>query len=442
MEKTKEKNYRKLILFLAVVCFVFAASTIYFSAQSRKLEKEKRLTKEMAVSELCENLDSISISLQKGVYTTDGDALEIIGNELCRQGARAKDSLGLLDFDREIRDGLYRFLSQVGNYTVYIARKKAEGTDRSELMKLCNYAKKLSEGMNAICVDYYNGDVSFEGAERMLRAGQQELPEDFYHRIYDTAQTAGDYPTLIYDGPFSESLSDKKSELLINKREITADEAQKIAAEILGVQKSALRRDEDVNSHLQLYSFSYGKNDITITKKGGYLCSFIREGFAERESISPDSAIKRGEEYLKLLGYEGMTSSYYSVYDGVCTINYAFEKDGVIFYSDLIKVKIGLDKGKLMGFDATAYLLSHKERSLPRPKLSLNQAKKMLSSSLEIIDSRYAMIPLETGKEAFCLQLHCRDKESKELLIYLNALTGKQEDILLLLYSDDGILTK
>lgn len=441
MEKSKETNYRKLILFLAVVCFVFAAATVYFSAQSRKLVKQQKLTKEKAVSELCENLDSISVSLQKGIYTTDGEALEAIGNELCRQGARAKDSLGQLDFDREIRDGIYRFLSQVGNYTVWLAREKDKESDRSELLKLFSYAEKLSEGLNGICLDYYNGELSFEKAAKSL-AVKEELPEDFYDRLYDTAQTAGDYPTLIYDGPFSDSLVDKSSEFLKNKKEITADEAQAKAAEILGVQKSALRRGEDVDSYLKLYSFSYGENDITITKKGGYLCSFISEGFAERESISPASAIKRGEEYLKLLGYESMTSSYYSVYDGVCTINYAFEKDGVIFYSDLIKVKIGLDKGKLMGFDATAYLLGHRERNLPEAKLSLKQAEKIISSSLELIDSRYAVIPLETGKEVFCLQLHCKDKESRELLIYLNALTAKQEDILLLLYSDDGIMTK
>lgn len=442
MENSKEKNYRKAVAFLSTVCLVLAAATVYFSAQSNRLEKEKRLTRETAVSELCENLDSISISLRKGACTADGEALEKIGNELCSKAARAKENLGQLDFDRETRDGLYRFLSQVGNYTLFIARKENRSDSLPELEKLCKYAQGLSDGMNEICFDYHNGDISLEKAKSTLEAENTQLPEDFYERIYDVAQTAGDYPTLIYDGPFSDSLNDKSSELLEGEREITADEAQQKAAEILGVQKSALRRGQDVESYLQLYCFSYGENDITVTKKGGRLCSLIKEGFAARESISPEAAIKRGEEYLRKLGYESMTSSYYSVYDGVCTINYAFEKDGVIFYSDLIKVKIGLDDGKLTGFDATGYLLSHKQRTLPEARLSLKQAKKMLSASLELIDSRYAVIPLETGREAFCLQLHCKDKESGELLIYLNALTGKQEDILLLLYSDDGILTK
>ena len=135
-------------------------------------------------------------------------------------------------------------------------------------------------------------------------------------------------------------------------------------------------------------------------------------------------------------------AGYYSIYDGICTVNYAYEEDGVIYYADLIKVSVALDTGKLTGLDARNYLMNHKERSLPQVSLDKQEAEGMLMSGLGVLDCRLAVIPLDTGKEAYCYELHCRDKDKKEMLIYINALTGKQEDLLILLYSDGGVLTK
>lgn len=444
MEFTKEKNYRKIISFLSVVCLIFAASTAYFAADTMRYKGREKLMNEKAVSSLCESLDSISVSLNKGVCTGDKQALEKIGNELCRQASAAKENLNLLDFENEVRDGLYRFLSQVGNFTVAIARDEAgiNTENAKKLEALCLYAQKLSEGLNEICLDYYNGGVSLEKASGNLQADEDLLPDDFYDRVYDTAQTMTDYPTLVYDGPFADEQGTKKSEFLESQNEITAKEAQQKAAEFLGVQYGSLRREQDVISKIELYCFSLEENDITVTKRGGHICTFLSNTFALQENISAEEAIKRGLKYLEKMGYGNMKSSYYSIYDGVCTINFAFAENATVCYSDLIKVSIGLDTGKLVGFDARNYLISHRERSIPTPKITEHQAKNMISPALEVIDMGLAIIPLETQSEAFCYEIHCRDKSGKEVLVYLNALTGKQEDLLLLLYSDGGILTK
>lgn len=444
MKSTKEKMQQRIIIFLGAVCLLLTVSSAYFSYESGKLQEREKIMNEKAISSLCESLDSISVSLGKSVYTADSLALGQIGNELCRLASCAKESLGQLDFDSEMRDEVYRFLSQVGNFTVAVAQGERGITAESseKLRSLSAYAEKLSDGLNEICLDYYNGGVSLESASGNLVTDERLLPDDFYKRLYDTAQTMTDYPTLVYDGPFADNISKKKSEFLNDKKEITAREALERAADILGVKQSSLRREEDIGSEPKRYCFSVGGNDITITKKGGYICSLITESFAVEESISTKEAIKRGRKYLSRLGYESMKSSYYSVYDGICTVNFAYSDGGVVCYSDLIKVSIALDTGKLVGLDAKNYLLNHKQRSFPEERISQSDAQKRLSPSLEVIDSQLAVIPLDTGKEAFCYELHCRDREKKEVLVYLDAQTGRQADLLLLLYSDDGILTK
>ena len=444
MENLKEKTSGKIIGFLSVVCLVLALSSMYFAFSANRYKRQERLINEKAVSTLCESLDGISVSLKKSVYSGDGQALAKIGNELCRQAAVAKENLNQLSPENELADAVYKFLSQVGNYTLFLAAQE-QGTSEEQMKKLkalYSYSQKLSDGMNEICVDYYNGDVSFDDALGNLDLKGIDTENEFYSRVSDAAQTLGDYPTLTYDGPFADNIAVTKSDFLELKGEITAEEAAQRAAKILGVQTSALKREENVSSEIELYSFSKGKTDISITKKGGLLCALLSDTYAYEETISAAEAVKRGEEYLEKLGYDDMESSYYSVYDGICTINYAWEKDDVIYYSDLIKVSVSLDTGALVGFDAKPYLLHHRQRKWDKIRLSEDDAEKKLSPLLTVTETELAAIPLDTGKEALCYELHCKDRDGQEVLVYIDAMTGEQRDLLILLYSDNGILTK
>ena len=444
MNLSSEKRKNRIIVFLCVTCFLFAFSTVWFASGENRYRKMAKQVNEKAVSSLCESLDSISTSLKKSVYTSDAQALEKIGNELCHQAASAKENLSLLSVEGELCDEVYRFLSQVGDYTVAVSLNKSisQAENNGQLQKLSSYAAGLSDGLNEICLDYYNGSVTLGEVLGNLSEKGEDMPEDFYTRLSDTAQTVTEYPTLIYDGPFSDSVSRKKSVFLQDKREITHKEAMQKVATLFSVPVSSVKREKNILSEPMRYCFTFGGIDVTVTSKGGYICTVLSDGFAYEENIGTGEAVKRGKAYLEKLGYKDMVSSYYSVYDGICTVNYAFAKDNVIFYADLIKVSIALDTGKLVALDAKNYLLNHSERNLPGNVITKEQAASLIRPSLEVIDIRPAVIPLDTGKEVYCFELHCRDKDKNEVLIYLNALTGRQEDLLILLYSDGGILTK
>ena len=88
----------------------------------------------------------------------------------------------------------------MGNYTLSLS--EGEGQVSAEglksLKELYAYASQLSEGMNEICVDYYNTDVSFDDAIGNLEKKTDAPDADFYKRVYDAAQSLSDYPTLVY----------------------------------------------------------------------------------------------------------------------------------------------------------------------------------------------------------------------------------------------------
>ena len=172
------------------------------------------------------------------------------------------------------------------------------------------------------------------------------------------------------------------------------------------------------------------------------LCYMINPRDVGEETISSKEGIKRAKKFLEKMGYESMDETYYSIYDGVCTINFAYKKDGIIHYSDLIKVSVALDSGEVLGVDARGYLTNHTKRDIYKENFTLEEAKKIISDDLEILSENSAVIPLKTGKEAYCYEFRCKDSKGQQVLIYIDKATGEECDILLLLYADGGMLTR
>lgn len=84
----------------------------------------------------------------------------------------------------------------------------------------------------------------------------------------------------------------------------------------------------------------------------------------QAESVTQERADEIGKEFLKSRGFDDMKETYYLKQDGIVTINYAYEQDGVTVYPDLIKLKVALDNGEIMGIETTGYLNSHEKRNI------------------------------------------------------------------------------
>lgn len=225
-------------------------------------------------------------------------------------------------------------------------------------------------------------------------------------------------------------------------QEITKQEAKKIASEFMNTTPASLREEADVNSQIELYCFSKGDVAVAITKKGGKLCYMVNPRQVGAETISGDESIKRAKKFLSEIGYTSLKESYYSIFGGVCTVNFAYAENGVVHYSDLIKVSIALDSGEVLSVDARGYLMNHTKRDIYQEKIRLSQARKIIPGNLKILAEKSVVIPLDTGKEAYCYEFRCKDKDGQEVLIYIDKATGEERDILLLLYADSGMLTR
>ena len=202
--------------------------------------------------------------------------------------------------------------------------------------------------------------------------------------------------------------------------------------------------ESDGSGQIETYMFSgnsdNGSISVEVTKEGGMVLWMLDSREVKEERLSVEQAMSAGELFLSQRGYPNMKSSYYDVADNVATVNYAYYQDGTTMYPDLIKVKIALDNGEIVGFESLGYIMCHRDREIPQTIISEQEAREKAGTHLSVDTVSKAYIPLDSKREVFCYELK-GTLGKNNFLIYINAETGREEKILMLLESDKGILT-
>ena len=194
------------------------------------------------------------------------------------------------------------------------------------------------------------------------------------------------------------------------------------------------------DKYYDIYKFDDENINISISQKGGHVIYMNTNRNVNSEIISQEEATKKGKEFLDNKGFTNMKETYYITQEGVTTINYAYMQDDVIVYPDLIKVKVALDNGDILGIETTGYLNNHTQRNIQNIKITKEEAKKNLNKKLEITSERLAIIPTEWQTEILCYEFKGK-VDDKEFLVYINAENGREEDILVITETANGVLT-
>ena len=108
----------------------------------------------------------------------------------------------------------------------------------------------------------------------------------------------------------------------------------------------------------------------------------------------------------------------------------------------MIKVSVALDNGEILSVDSRGYINNHKERKIKEPKKTKQEAKAVISNYLTVLkEARRAIIPTEGENEVETYEFVCRGSNNDTVLVYINSNTLEEEQILILIESEDGILT-
>jgi germination protein YpeB len=399
-----------------------------------------------ALNDLNAYVSNIESTLTKAVYANTIPQQNGIAGKLMRESSGAKAALAVLPLKSEELVNVNKFISQVGDFSNAISIQVSAGNKITEeeyksILNLKKYAATLKEDLAQVTEQFGDGNIPMGETQRILSNLDTATPV-LSKNLEETAKDFANYPTLIYDGPFSDHIAQKKPMFLEGKAQVLQGNAQNSAAEFLGVNQSALTHSNDSAGNLPTYNFTGSSTSISVTKAGGCISTMLNARKVDSAKLDFKAASQKAQEFFKAHNLTGLHESYYVINDNICTINYAYSENNIIYYPDLIKVAVALDTGEIVQYNSTGYLMNHHKRQAQKPAISEETARKSVSSRLKIEKADLTVIPSAGLSEVMCYEFLCTGENKEKVLVYINAKTGNEEQILILLFSDNGILTK
>lgn len=454
------KMTRKRIIYTIAVTLIVVFSTTFSVLMTlERTDYRNYLQGEYSKSmyELITSVDNIRLNLGKAAVTGTREQKIVTFEEIFRHSAVANDKLHSLPIPQENIDNTSKFIAQVGDFCYTLVRASAEGRELTDeeyntIDRLKEQSFALENDLNNALADINEGRVRWgeirKKASGVFAKGREETIATQFASIQ---KQVAQYPSLIYDGPFSDNVLDIKPQVL-SEKEVSVNEAMEVVNKTLGKDKIEKidNLPSDGKTRIPSYRFNVTmkgrdakENIVTceVSKNGGKIVYLLDNRIVNNPTMEIEKAVELGGKYLQDLGYKNMISTYSLRYDNTAVINYILKQNEIVIYPDQIKIKIAMDDGSILGIESEKYLVAHNEnRKLEAPKITRADAQTKISKRLNISTSRLAVIPTENNKEVLCYEFAGAYKDDK-YIVYINAQTGYEQRILQIINTPNGELT-
>lgn len=438
-----KKTFIILTVCLISLCGIFAVETAVVSVANDRNKRDLENVYRSSVLSLGDCLDNLEVNMSKIAVGSGSKENRRLITDTYRQAETAAECISVLPLSLENISSTTKFFNQVGDWCLSYMQAIDDGAPvekyKTQADDIYETASLLSRKFREIEADIEeNGVYASIGKDR-------KLPVDFDGAFNESMHNSVDYPALIYDGPFSDGKT-YRFDALENLPEIDENEAKKIALDKFGM----------IVEHVFLTSYKTetyyldGNIDgracaLTLTKKGGVPVMMSKQPANDSEKAERDSGGKgrryheeKAVEHMKNLGFSDLVAVWYNATDDVAVINLAPEVNGVIYYTDLVKVKTALPSGEIVGFECSGYCEKSKERTLS-PAISEQAAMAKVSPKITVVSSRLCVIPVDE-KEKFCYEF-AGEYTGLDYFVYIDAVTGDEANILRVVDNEQGSMT-
>ena len=460
----KENEYRRKLniwrgLTLALAIALIGAGGLGYMYYSQRNEYRTFLQNQYQRSfrDLVADVENLKILLDKAEVTGSNVESNVIMNQIWKNGYSASQSLGQLPISQGIVDKTQKFLNQISDFSLAISKQNAANQlmnqdQQALLTKLTTYSGNLVKELRAMQADINKGKIKFGEITQKGQFYLKKAPGNAMDSNFGKLEKGfTEYPAMIYDGPFSDNVIEGKPKGLEKEKDVDMNTAQEKAKKFIDGQKAGkIIETSSGKGKINTFGLEVIPKDgdrsksisIDITKKGGYVLWMLDPRMVQEKKLTDDQATEKAKKFLKEQGFKELTNTYHYKNDNTITVTFvAVEGDGVLVYPDQMKVKVALDNGDIVGFDAYPYLMAHHERTITKPTITEAQARAKVNKKVQIDRVKLAIIPLPGDKEQLCYEFK-GTYNGNDYFVYINAQNGNEENILRIIKEQNGILTQ
>ena len=438
----KTRTFIAVVVALLVTVGILTVGWIGSNAQSAAYASRLENSYQKSFSGLVTNINTIEIYLSKALVTVDNKKKQELYQNINGECSLCAANLGNLPVNHESILETTRFVNQLGGFSYYLSQKLKSGgamsqADIDSVNELYNWCIYVQTVIN----DYAKQQ---DGSFNILNNTQfGNTSTEFDKMFTNTSATGTEFPTLIYDGPFSDSIKNKEVKGLVGE-EISKEQAENIIKNAFKEYNvKNLMYTGNVDGKFASYNFSFEtthrKYYATVTKKGGLLLSVSSTGKLDQDILSLENAETEAENFAHNLGLTDMKSVWSTNLGGIAYVNLVPVRNNVMIYPDMIKAKVSLDTGSILGWEAISYAYNHDNRDDFEFIISEQTARQMVAPELSIVSIKKCIVPKEYGTEQLCYEYKCT-YNNYIYYVYISGKTGAEIETLRVIKTSAGNL--
>ena len=436
----KQKGYILAIVGLSLVCIGLGVALYFNSTTMSGHADQLENVYQKSFYELIDNINSIEVEVSKVIVSNDFDNQKSSIQKIKQDSADAQSCLSYLPINSSLVYQSSKFINQLNGFCLSVLNGKEQ---------------KLTDDQMSTWEDIYNciANLKYELNQVSLKVSQgysiiDNLDKDseidaFSQNFSGITSDSIEYPSMIYDGPFSDGVLNQE----INGLDDTIcsqQEAYEYVEKIFeNYDVTSIKYNDKTSGKFKTYNFTVKTSMQTyyvqITEKGKFLLNISGFVGGGEIKIAEDKAISITEDFATKLGLKNMRCVWKATSNNITYINLAPVIEGVIYYSDLIKVKVDRTTGNIMGWEASNYAYNHTSRSGANFSVSESEVISNLSSKISVVSLKKCLIPLEYGGENFAYEI-CGKYNNFTYYLYFDASTGKQIKVMRVIQTADGEL--
>ena len=373
-----------------------------------------------AFEETVGGIDRLSRSLEKSLYAADGGMCGKVCAAICADARAAETAMSALPFSTVEIEQIRGFLGLTGDYAYTLCREAAEQGFTDEQRKnlaamsetaaaLAASGRQMQAGVNEgrLTMDTRETQIANVGVEEELRYLSEEL----------TDCEAGFTPLepLRYDGRYTAVEAQKEAR-------VDEAKARPLAAQILGVPQENLDPAADYADGARL-SYRSGTRTVCLTAEG--LESLTDSRLVSEARLSDEEGQAAAEAFLAQQGCEGLQLAESRRSGALLSLRYASGAGEITNLDKSVSLTVALDDGSIYAYDACALRTEAAAEGWDGEAAP----EEWVPDTLRLQDVRKVTLRSPGGQSLPCWELQCSAGDGKSVTLYINALTGKQQEI-------------
>lgn len=443
----KNMKTRQVVAVVVVFVILVGLLTVGFITSTNSLANvsgQLQSVYERSFYELVSNVNDIEVTLSKCIISNDNSQQNKLFYDLWEQCNVAQNNLSRLPVNHDAINETTKFVNQMGGFSYYLFDKTrnsetlsdADNNSLTELYNMCVYIQQI---INEYAYQIQNDYNILKDVDR------KDISNSNISGAFSSMQETGvDYPTLIYDGPFSDSVINKKVLGLIGE-ELNLEQVNNELEELFkDYNVKRIDYKDETKGKIDTYNFNITLENsheyyLQVTKKGGLVIQLNSYQKSMKDNLSLQDCEKKAEEFAKMLEIENMKAVWSTKINNVAYVNLTTFVDNTIIYPEMIKVKVSTENGEIIGWDAQTYAYNKTTRTDTKATITASEARKKVSNKLVIETEKKALIPLDFNREVLCYEFKCT-YNNYTYYVYINAKTGVEENVLRIVGTLDGNL--